>query len=227
MKKFFIFFILWGAVIFSSASTLYPSEYFDLSNYKLQYPGPSEQTDLSNFTSQYFYSLKPKTMTFFINASSTGHTVNSDYVRSELRHLSNWYVSESAEIQATLRVDSKLTPSKITVMQIHGETKTLANAPPLLRIAVNNGSLYAFIKSSTSDSNSEKILLENDVNNNQITCKINIFNDILSIWVNGKLCVQKKISYWGYLNYFKVGAYPQAHEGWAKVTVYDLTADVY
>jgi len=43
-------------------------------------------------------------------------------------------------------VDSHADPDKVTVLQIHGITDQGDNAPPLLRVAVDNGDVYAHIK---------------------------------------------------------------------------------
>lgn len=229
MKKIIVILIslLLALPIFATPSvSSYPSSYFDLNAFKLQYPGPSEQKNLLNFSSNYFYSSKSHTMSFFVVASATGHTQNSEFVRSELRHSANWYVSGSSTMSATLSVDSYLTPNKITVMQIHGETKTLDNAPPLLRIALNNGSLYAMIKTSMSDTGTQAILLEKNINNQTFQCRISVQANQLKIWIDNTLKVNLPIRYWHYMNYFKIGAYPQSHEGYATVTISDLSVNV-
>jgi len=221
MKKMY-FLLSVFLLCFSTLFALAPSNYFDLSQFKLQYPGPSEQESLTNYTSKYFFSSTPNTMSFYIDATLTGHTQNSDFVRSELRNLSNWYVSGSSSMSATISVDSSLIPSKITVMQIHGETKNLQNAPPLLRIALNNGSLYAMLKTSMSDEGTKAILLEKNMGSTPFNCKISVQNSQLKIWINNELKVEEDISYWHYMNYFKIGAYPQAHKGYATVNVSNL-----
>jgi len=191
----------------------YPSCKFDLNNWKLQIPGPKEIKDLDKYSSNYFYLTKDNEMCFGLDAEEQGHTKNSEYVRSELRHIVNWSIQETHEISAEIRVVSKAVPDKVTVLQIHGIMPDNTNAPPFLRIAVNNGGLYAFIKTENSGEKTESVLLEKNINGNFFKADIKVQDGNLSVSVNGLEKLNMNAGYWKYMNYFKAGCYPQAKKG--------------
>ena len=194
-----------GILILSSFSIngdkyLAPSNLFNLANCKLQIPGPIDIKDLKNYSSSYFYLTNDSLMCFNLDASEQGHTTNSEFVRSELRHESNWYASEKHHLKATSKVISDKNDYKVTVLQIHGITPDNKNAPPLLRIAVNNNNLYCFVKSDNRGKNTDKILLKEDVYNRFIKVEILIDNNIMSILVNGQKNYAKDLHFWKYKN---------------------------
>src|SRR5262249_26385086 len=118
-----------------SAENAAPDSAFDLSNWKLQIPGPRDIKDLKKYSSEYFYLNPEKEMCFHLDASEKGSTKNSHYVRTELRHLPEWNVTERHILSGEFRVISQLSPNKVTVLQIHGIEDDGGKAPPLLRIA--------------------------------------------------------------------------------------------
>ncbi len=120
-----------------------PSQVFDLHGWKLQVPGPIEVKDLRAYSSGYFFLNSSREMCFALDAAEKGTTPNTKYVRSELRHIPNWTVDGTHTLTGEVRVVSHLQPDKLTVLQIHGITAEGDNAPPLLRIAINHGDLYA------------------------------------------------------------------------------------
>ncbi len=213
-KLLFPFYIMFFCS-FSLTGDVYkaPSLRFDLKDFKLQIPGPVDIKELNNYASQYFYLTTDSLMCFSLDASEQGHTANSSFVRSELRHITNWYASEKHHLKATLKVNSDVQVYKVTVLQIHGITIDNKNAPPLLRIAVNNNNLYCFVKTDNRGDNTEKTLLKEDVYNQFITIEIIVENNQLNIKLNGQNKYSKDLHFWEYKNYFKLGCYPQVHQG--------------
>ena len=161
-------------------------------------------------------------MCFWVDCSETGHTKNTQYIRSELRHLENWSISGNKKLTATIHVQSKANPDKVTVMQIHGITDSNENAPPLLRIALNNGDLYAFLKTNNYGNKTESVLLYKGINEQKFTCSITVKDKHIIIGVNGKEKLNRDFSFWEYKNYFKAGCYPQSHSGTVTVMFDDL-----
>lgn len=204
-----------------------PSTRFNLQDWKLQIPGPREVSDLQGYASKYFYLNSAQQLCFWVDSAGTGHTANSEYVRSELRHSANWQVSDRARkrLSATISVDSNANPNKVTVLQIHGITDSGGNAPPLLRVALNNRSLYAFIKTDNSDRDTERVVLATNVRTNVFRCTIDVDRGRLVIRTNGSKKVDRDVSYWQYANYFKAGCYPQSHQGAITVKFNDLAVE--
>jgi hypothetical protein len=197
-----------------------PSTAFDLSEWKITLPGPKEIKDLEGYSSDYFYLNAEKEMCFQLDASEKGTTPNAKYVRSELRHLSNWRADESRALSAEVRAVSSLDPDKVTVMQIHGITEDKKDAPPLLRIALQDGDLWALLKTtSRNEKNSpeEKILLRGALGESFVKIDVRVEGGELSIAVDGEEKVRRNLGFWKFLNYFKAGCYPQATQGVAHV----------
>ena len=164
-------------------------------------------------------------MCFWVDCSEQGHTANSEYVRSELRHLSNWGISSTQTMSATLKVNSKAEPDKVTVMQIHGITSSGGNAPPLLRIALNSGTLYAYIKTDNSGNHADCVPLASGLSGKEFSCMIKVDNARLIINVNGSEKFTRNLSFWKYDNYFKAGCYPQSHSGTVIVSFSSLSVN--
>ena len=197
-----------------------PSTVFDLSEWKITLPGPKEIKDLEGYSSDYFYLNAEKEMCFQLDASEKGTTPNAKYVRSELRHLPNWRADESRALSAEVRAASSLDPDKVTVVQIHGITEDKKDAPPLLRIALQGGDLWALLKTtSRNEKNSpeEKILLRGALGESLVKIDVRVEGGELSIAVDGEEKVRRNLGFWKFLNYFKAGCYPQATQGVAHV----------
>lgn len=203
-----------------------PSTAFDLREWKLDIPGPKEIKNLAGYSSGYFRLNAEKEMCFHLDASEKGATPNADYVRAEIRHLPNWKACESHSLSTELRATSSLKPDKLTVLQIHGMTEKKGNAPPVLRIALQDGSLFAIIKTTGQiDKNSpvEKLLLRKGLGASFVTVDIRVDKGQLYIAVDGEEKVRRDLGFWKFLNYFKAGCYPQATEGVADVVFRRLT----
>lgn len=194
-----------------------PAQAFDLKPWKLQVPGPLEVKDLRSYSSGYFFLNESKEMVFSLDAAEKGTTPNTHYVRSELRHLPNWTVDSNHTLTGEVRVVSHLQPDKLTVLQIHGIQPDGDNAPPLLRIAINHGDLYAAVKAENSGDKTDMVLLKSGVKAGYVKVAIVVKGGQLHIAVDGQEKLVRDLSYWKFSNYFKAGLYPQATKGDAQV----------
>jgi hypothetical protein len=202
-----------------------PSSPIDLSVWKLQIPGPKEIKDLKNYSSDHFERTLQGWIIFHLDCAEKGHTPNTHYVRSELRHLPNWDTNSIHILSGIINVDSTANPDKVTVLQIHGITDAGDNAPPLLRIAVDNGDIYAHIKRDNSGDTTDHIKMLPSIGKKDFECTVKIENKHMIISVNGVEKVNKDLSFWKYPNYFKAGCYPQALKGKVHVTFKALRAE--
>ncbi|MDR3401522.1 MAG: polysaccharide lyase family 7 protein [Chthoniobacter sp.] len=209
----------------SCADTAPPSQAFDLRGWKLQVPGPLEVKDLRTYSSGYFFLNGSKEMCFSLDAAEKGATPNTKYVRSELRHIPDWTVDGTHTLTGEVRVVSHLQPDKLTVLQIHGITPEGDNAPPLLRIAINHGDLYAALKPENSGDKTDMVLLKAGVKTSYVKVAIVVKSGQLHIAVDGQEKLVRDLSYWKFSNYFKAGLYPQATQGSAQVFFRSLKAE--
>ena len=203
-----------------------PARVFDLQNWKLQVPGPKEIKKLQGYSSDYFHLNAAKEMCFCLDTAEKGTTPNAKYVRSELRHLPNWKTGETHSMSGEFRAVSKLTPDKVTALQIHGITADGQDAPPLLRIAVNRGDLVAALKTDNEgDSKTEFIVLKKQLGDGWVKVDIAVKHKELSISVDNQLKLTRSLAFWKFDNYFKAGCYPQATQGTAEVMFRKLRAE--
>jgi hypothetical protein len=202
-----------------------PATAFDLQQWKLQIPGPKEIKTLGNYSSAYFRLNAAKEMCFHLDAAEKGTTPNSHYVRSELRHLPEWGVKDAHTLSAEVCVLSHLKPDKVTVLQIHGVTKQGGNAPPLLRIAVNNGDLIAVIKTTNDGDKNDTVLLKKGLGSGWAKVEVSVKSKQLKITVDDQEKVSRSLAFWKYPNYFKAGCYPQATNGTVEVRFRKLIAN--
>jgi hypothetical protein len=208
-----------------AAGSAPPRDAFDLHDWKLQVPGPLEVKNLHDYSSGYFFLNSNREMAFALDAAEKGTTPNTKFVRSELRHLPNWTVDSNHTLTGEVRVVSHLEPDKLTVLQIHGITAEGDNAPPLLRIAVNHGDLFAELKADATGAKTESILLKKGLKNDYAKVAITVKGGQLSVDVDGEQKVSRDLSYWKFSNYFKAGLYPQATKGTAEVYFRSLQAN--
>jgi alginate lyase len=215
---------LWFATLTTRAAEPAPSSAFDLSQWKLQIPGPREFKDLRHYSSDYFHLNAEKEMCFHLDAAEKGATLNAHYVRSELRHFPNWKTTEAHSMSAEVRVISHLQPDKVTVLQIHGIKADGKDAPPLLRVAVNKGDLVAVLKTDSTGDQNDTLVLKKNLGGQTVKVDITVEHQQLTIRVNGEEALSRNLAYWTWLNYFKAGCYPQATSGTADVFFRKLTA---
>jgi hypothetical protein len=211
------------SVLAHAADTAPPASVFDLQHWKLQIPGPLEVKQLAGYSSGYFYLNKNREMVFKLDAAEKGPTPNTKYVRSELRHIPNWHVNEMHSLSAEVKAVSRLDPDKVTVLQIHGIMEDGSDAPPLLRIAVNHGDLYAMIKPDNEGDRTDSILLKKGVLANWFKVEITVKNGQIQIAVDNQQKLNRSLAYWKFPNYFKAGCYPQATQGTAEIFFRKLT----
>jgi hypothetical protein len=207
----------------SEGNFIEPSKKFELNGWKLQIPGPKDILNLDNYATEYFYLNKDNEMVFWLNSAEKGATKNSTFIRSELRHLSNWSIHGHYRIRGILRVESKLEPDKVTVMKIHGFTTPGAYAPTLVRIALNDKDLYAYLNKSNTPKDTTGILLASKIDRQLFKCLIEVNKGYLTIKVNDKEKLARDVSYWKYKSYFKAGCYPQSRKGEVKVMFKELS----
>jgi hypothetical protein len=226
MKNWFfvltVFFVLCDGPAFSADSA--PARVFDLQDWKLQIPGPKEIKKLQGYSSDYFHLNAAKEMCFCLDAAEKGTTPNAHYVRSELRHLPDWKTSETHSLSGEFRVVSKLTPDKVTALQIHGITEQGQDAPPLLRIAVNGGDLIAAIKTDNEGDKTEIVVLKKKLGSDYVKVDVTVRRKELNISVDNQLKLTRSLVFWKFCNYFKAGCYPQATQGTVEVTFRKLRA---
>ena len=194
-----------------------PASAFDLRQWKLKIPGPLEIKQLAGYSSGYFFLNKSREMVFKLDAAEKGTTTNAHYVRSELRHHLNWHISETHTMSAEVKAVAHLDPDKVTVLQIHGIQEDGSDAPPLLRVALNHGDLFAMIKPDNEGDRTDSILLKKGVGANWSKVEITVKKSQLVITVDNQQKLNQSLAYWKYPNYFKAGCYPQATQGTAEV----------
>ncbi|MEO6785550.1 MAG: polysaccharide lyase family 7 protein [Chthoniobacteraceae bacterium] len=215
--------LILGACLAPAAEKAAPAGVFDLRNWKLQIPGPAEVKVLGGYSADYFCLNAAREMCFHLDAAEKGATANAHYVRSELRHMPNWKTSEAHTLSGEFRVVPKLTPDKVTAMQIHGINEDGSDAPPLLRIAVNNGDLVAVLKSDNEGDKSDTIVLKKAMGGRFVKVDVSVRNKQLKITVDNEVKLTRSLAFWKYLNYFKAGCYPQATKGTVDVFFRKLT----
>lgn len=202
-----------------------PAGAFDLRKWKLQIPGPVEIKVLQNYSSDYFHLTAAREMCFQLDAGEKGTTTNAHFVRSELRHNLDWSTGEAHSMSGEFRVKSSLTPDKVTALQIHGITDQGGDAPPLLRIAVTNGDLVAFVKTDNDGEQTENVPLKKQVKDGWVKVDVVVKNRQLKISVDHQVKFQRSLAFWKFKNYFKAGCYPQATQGKAEVFFRKLSAE--
>lgn len=201
-----------------------PSKAFDLRDWKLDIPGPVEIRNLDGYADPHFYLNRSGEMTFHLDAAEQGHTPNTKFVRSELRHLPEWDQTGHHALTAVVRATSGFVPDKVTVVQIHGMTRDRKNAPPLLRVALNNGNLVAFIKTDAVGETNDVITLVKDLGSRPVRIDVIVEGGHLRILADNQPKVNRPLAFWPYLNYFKAGCYPQATRGSGDVFFSRLSA---
>ncbi len=203
----------------------FPSDRYDLSQWKLQYPGTDTQKeikDLTDYQSAYFR-LKGDYLQFSVSAAEKGHSRHSEYVRSELRHLApggDWKVGAYHSLKADIRVAGN--DDKITVAQIHGIKSDGSNVPPLLRICAQGKKINAYVKTNASGSATRKYTLADNYDKRFFAIDITVEDGKLYVSLDGKQKLKTAIAFWPWENYFKIGAYPNTHAGAYSVLVGNL-----
>lgn len=217
-----------------------PSDHFNLSNWKVQFPGSAAEPKpremkpqgLAGFSNEFFFlDDTSKNMVFALDATAPGSTPNSPFVRSELREeivanddSTNWNALEGTHVLTTdLKVgENTLTEDKVTVVQVHGGQK---GGFTLLRAVFENKDLVVYYKADNTKLNEKKLVIGPGYYNDYSQFKVTIDKARLMLSVNGQEQLNTAIDYWNWPSYFKVGAYPQTNQpGRVSVMVRSITA---
>jgi hypothetical protein len=224
IRPFLIVAIALCAAPLLSGADAAPATVFDLREWKLQIPGPLEIKSLQGYSSDHFDLTPAREMHFHLDAAEKGATQNAHYVRSELRHLPNWKMDGIHTLSGEFRVTSSLTPNHVTALQIHGIMPNGEDAPPLLRVAVNDGDLVAALKTDATGDKTETIVLKKQIGEAFVKVDVSVRHKQLKISVNHQAVLSRNLAFWPYENYFKAGCYPQASAGIADIYFRKLTA---
>jgi hypothetical protein len=186
-------------------------EPISLAGWKLQIPGPREIKALEGYRDRFFEVIEGGRLRFWIDASLEGPTASARYVRCELRHLTGWpVIGAKKQLFARLRVQSKLSPAQVTVLQIHAEGPA---SLPLVRIALVDGRLTAWVKSDASGERTERITLGSLPGSASFSLSVLVEAGLLSICYEQNTPVVRDVRFWNRPCYFKAGLYPQARLG--------------
>ncbi len=139
---------------------------------------------------------------------------SGDSQRTELRHETNWDLTE-ANRSMHGRIDIvEQTCDQVTVMQIHDDAGAGPGPnKPLLRIYKHNakapiGHLWAAIKTDDGGSNTTHIDLGDDPGG-FFNCDIRLVDGRMIIDYEGEEKVNMDVSYWTFPSYWKAGSYLQ------------------
>lgn len=217
----------------SAATSIQPSQYFDLSHWKLTLPVDADggtsgvaaevwPSQLTDYSSTWFEVGKTgQTLNFYAPVDGAT-TSGSHYPRSELREVVdpnddnvNWHISGRSELEGKCKV--QLVPSatgKVIVGQIHG-----FQAKPLVKLVYHysdssmTGSVYALIHPTPYSSTNVKLSLASGIDlGKAFGYRIKVDSGELKMRVNSNNWVSYQIdSSWGNVGlYFKLGDYVQA-----------------
>lgn len=164
------------------------------------------QNDIINgYTSEYFYVADTDKIAFYQTGSSK---------RSELRNLTNWYVSDGNQTLHSHVKIAEQTCEQVTFIQIHDDANA-GSGPnkPLLRIYKSTSKtpvnhIWAAVKTDAGGVAIQHFDLGSDPGD-YFDCDVSIESGNLIIEVNGKKLVNHDVSYWNYPSYWKNGVYLQ------------------
>ena len=132
-------------------------------------------------------------------------------------------MTEPHSMSAEVKVSSRLDPDKVTVLQIHGIGEDGGKAPPLVRIALQKGDLFAVMKTDKAGKRTDAFLLKKGIGTDWFKVEIGIANGQLEVAVDNERKLSRDLAYWKFPNYFKAGCYPQATKGTVEVVFRKLT----
>jgi hypothetical protein len=205
-------------------SAVRPSGLMDLSGWKLQIPGGTSMATISSveLTEGYesrFFSVDGEWILFSLDAAERGTSANTTYVRSELRHEKNWNSEETHELEVTIRAEAEVTTAGYTVAQIH-KLIVDSDTSPTLRIEIKNGYIQAVIK---DNGKYETINLKPYADGAAFKLKLRVEAGTLTVSIDERLMLTRTLSVWPGSSYFKTGCYPQAHSGFFRVWIQDIS----
>lgn len=217
----------------SAANSIQPSQYFDLSHWKLTLPVDAnggtggeaaelQPSQLAGYASTWFATGETgKTVEFWAPVDGAT-TSGSHYPRSELREMRdpyndnvNWTIAGQSSLQAKCKV--RRVPSstgKVVVGQIHGfQTEPLVKLVYRYSATSRSGSVYALVKSTPDATSDVSLPLASGIGLNQaFSYDIDVDAGVLKMRVNSDAWVSYRIdaAWAGVGLYFKLGDYVQA-----------------
>ena len=184
-----------------------------LAECKLQSPqSNTEATDtqiIAGYSSNSFQVADRDKIAFNQTRNAAGTTL-----RTELRYLTNWYLSEGdRSLYARIKVVEQ-TCDQVTVLQIHNDTNVGGgSSAPLLRIYKHQAKipanhLWAAIKTDETGSNTTHVDL-GEGSTGYFEIDIRVVSGRLIIDLDGVKKIDMDISFWVFPSYWKAGVYLQ------------------
>lgn len=196
-----------------------PGSNFSLGGWSLQLPtgSPGSPDTISGsaleggYTSKYFYTATDGSMAFWCPEKGVT-TPNATHTRTELRHNSNWSLSGTHTLSATLKVVK--VPSNTTIGQIHiGSPKNGAasSSKPTVELYYHsNGDVVVGIEDSPSGGQTAHTVGHAAIGS-KFTYQIKTVGNVATVTVNGTPhSYTLNSAFSNYTHYFKAGNYIQS-----------------
>ena len=209
----------------AAAGVLAPSDYFDLSHWKLQYPGSVEAPtpreikpkDIADYASE-FFAVDPWTqdMVFTLDADAPSSTTNSPFVHCELREeiVANDDTTNVSALKGkhaldvTLKVGKNTLTEKITVVQMHGGQK---GGFTLFQVVFEDKKLVSYFKRDNTRDKELRVPIGDGYYADYTHFNVQAISGRLIVRVNEVEKLNVDVSYWNWPTYFKTGACPQTN----------------
>ena len=174
------------------------------------------------YSDQFFYKASDGSQVFY--APRTGTTTpNSNFTRTEFRQNSNWSLSGTHTLSATLKIVS--TPGTVCVGQIHIGTGSPASTKPTCELYYHtNGDIVLGVENAPSGGQTTHSITNVPVGT-KWSYVIKTSGSTLSVTANGKtVSFGLNSGFKNYTQYFKAGAYNQSTgSGASKVQFYNIS----
>jgi len=176
----------------------------------------------SGYSDQYFYKASDGSQVFY--APRTGTTTpNSNYTRTEFRQNSNWSLSGTHTLSASVKVVS--TPGTVCVGQIHIGTGSPASTKPTCELYYRpSGEILIGVENAPTGGQTLHSITSVPMNT-KWNYTIKTVGSKLSVTVNSKtVSYTLNSGFKNYTHYFKAGAYNQSTgSGASKVQFYTIS----
>jgi hypothetical protein len=207
--------------------TTVPRAAINYSAWQLQEPNGatiSGSTLANGYSDQYFYKASDGSQVFY--APRTGTTTpNSNYTRSELRNNTNWSLSGTHTLSATLKVVS--TPGTVCVGQIHIGTGSPTSTKPTCELYYRtSGEILIGVENSPTGGQTLHHITSVPMGT-KWSYVIKTSGSTLYVTANGTtVSYALNSGFKNYTHYFKAGAYNQSTgSGASKVQFYSISAN--